>query len=105
MLQRLLEFLKRKVLLITHLFRVYGIHKTGFAFSMRLTIQERRKESGERQFIGLIAESNQNTTNAVVIISEMGYIRLVTRRTLEMFGGYEAGDLLGKVVFLIFLTF
>jgi hypothetical protein len=82
---------------------LYGVHKSGVAFSMRLLVHERRKENGERQFIGMVQKTNENTQTGVVIISEVGIIKMVTQQTLKMFGGYYASDLVGKVIFTLFL--
>ena len=64
---------------------------------MKLLVQERRKENGERNFIGMIQQTNQDSKFGVVIISEMGIIKMVTKKTLELFGGYRASELLNKV--------
>jgi hypothetical protein len=64
---------------------------------MKLLVQERRKENGERNFIGMIQQTNQDTKYGVVIISEMGIIKMVTAKTLELFGGYRASEILHKV--------
>jgi hypothetical protein len=69
---------------------------------MKLLVQERRKENGERNFIGMIQQSNQDSKFGVVIINEMGIIKMVTQKTLELFGGYRASELLNKVKFFIF---
>ena len=76
---------------------LYGHHKEGYSFSMKLLVQERRKENGERTFIGMIQQSNRDTKYGVVIISEMGIIKMVTAKTLELFGGYRASEILNKV--------
>ena len=64
---------------------------------MRLLVQERRKENGERNFIGMIQPTNVENKNGIIIINEMGLIKMVTKTTLELFGGYRAGELLNKV--------
>lgn len=64
---------------------------------MKLLVQERRKENGERNFIGMIQQTNQDSKFGVIIISEMGIIKMVTKKTLELFGGYQASELLNKV--------
>ena len=64
---------------------------------MKLLVQERRKENGERNFIGMIQQTNQDSKFGVIIISEMGIIKMVTKKTLELFGGYRASELLNKV--------
>jgi hypothetical protein len=63
---------------------------------MKLLVQERRKENGERNFIGMIQETNRDTKFGVIIISEMGIIKMVTQKSLELFG-YKAGEVLNKV--------
>ena len=78
---------------------LYGLHGEGYAFNIRLLIQERRKENGERQFIGQIVQTSQDATSGIIIISEMGIIKLVTKRALEMFG-YKAEDVVGQVYYL-----
>lgn len=82
---------------------LYGQHKSGVSFQMKLTIQERRKENGERQYIGMISPITTENLNGVIIITEMGYIRLVTQRTLDLFGGYEASDLLTRNVNMLMI--
>jgi hypothetical protein len=64
---------------------------------MKLLVQERRKENGERNFIGMIQPTNLDNKNGTVIINEMGIIKMVTKQTLDLFGGYRAGELLNKV--------
>ena len=76
---------------------VYGVHKSGVAFNMRLLVHERRKENGERQYIATIQKVNDNTSLGVVIISDVGIVKMVTQQALKMFGGYYAADVLGKV--------
>ena len=66
---------------------------------MRLLVQERRKENGERNFIGMIQSTNLDTKNGLIIISEVGIIKMVTKVTLDLFGGYRAGEIVGKVSF------
>ena len=66
---------------------------------MKLLVQERRKENGERNFIGMIQQTNQDTKFGIIIISEMGIIKMVTEKTLELFGGYRASEILNKVIF------
>ncbi len=75
---------------------MYGQHKEGYSFSMKLLVQERRKENGERNFIGMIQQTNRDTKFGVIIISEMGIIKMVTQKALELFG-YTAGEVLNKV--------
>lgn len=70
---------------------------------MKLLVQERRKENGERNFIGMIQQTNQDTKFGVIIINEMGIIKMVTKKTLELFGGYRAGELLNKVGKILFI--
>lgn len=79
---------------------MYGQHKEGYSFSMKLLVQERRKENGERNFIGMIQQTNQDTKYGVIIISELGIIKMVTAKALELFGGYRASEILNKVIFL-----
>ncbi len=67
---------------------------------MKLLVQERRKENGERNFIGMIQQTNLDNKNGTVIINEVGIIKMVTKQTLDLFGGYKAGELLNKVIFL-----
>ena len=45
----------------------------------------------------MIQLTNQDNKNGLVIINEVGIIRMVTKRTLDLFGGYRAGELLNKV--------
>jgi len=66
---------------------------------MKLLVQERRKENGERNFIGMIQQSNQDTKYGIIIISEMGIIKMVTQKTLDLFGGYRASEILNKVTY------
>ena len=80
---------------------MYGQHKEGYSFSMKLLVQERRKENGERNFIGMIQQTNQDTKYGVIIISEVGIIKMVTAKALELFGGYRASEILNKVLFFI----
>ncbi len=77
--------------------RLYGHHKEGYAFAMKLLVQERRKENGERNFIGMIQPTNTDNSNGTIIINEMGTIKMITKQTLDMLGGYRAGELLNKV--------
>ena len=65
---------------------------------MKLLVQERRKENGERNFIGMIQQTNQDTKYGIIIISEMGIIKMVTAKALELFGGYRASEILNKVI-------
>jgi hypothetical protein len=66
---------------------------------MKLLVQERRKENGERNFIGMIQPTNNDNGNGTIIISEMGIIKMITKQTLDMLGGYRAGELLNKVYY------
>lgn len=83
--------------------RLYGQHKEGYSFSIKLLVQERRKENGERNFIGMIQQHNQDSKFGVIIISEMGIIRMVTKKTLELFGGYRASEILNKNVVVLMI--
>lgn len=82
---------------------LFGHHKDGYSFSMRLLVQERRKENGERNFVGMIQPTNTDNKNGLVIINEMGIIKMVTKQTLELFGGYSAGQLLHKNVTILMI--
>ena len=42
---------------------------------------------------------DQENKNGTVIINEAGIIKLVTKATLDLFGGYQAGELLNKVYY------
>ena len=84
---------------------LYGQHKDGYAFNMKLLIQERRKENGERNFIGMMQMNNQDSKFGVVIINEMGIIRMMTKLTLDLFGGYDARTLIGKNVMILMIDF
>lgn len=64
---------------------------------MKLLIQERRKENGERTFIGMIQKVTSTNKNGTIIINETGIIQMVTKATLDLFGGFQAGELLHKV--------
>jgi hypothetical protein len=66
---------------------------------MKLMIRERRKENGERQFIGMILLTNQNTDFGTIIISEIGMVRLVSKKALSLFGfeDEDAHSIVGKV--------
>ena len=66
---------------------------------MKLLVQERRKENGERNFIGMIQPTNNDNGNGTIIISEMGIIKMIAKQTLDMLGGYRAGELLNKVYY------
>jgi hypothetical protein len=82
--------------------RLYGHHKQGYAFNIKLLVQERRKENGERNFIGMLQPTMLDNKNGTIIINEMGIIRMVTKATLDLLGGYQAGELLHKVfIYLI----
>lgn len=76
---------------------MFGQSKEGYSFPIKLLVQERRKEDGERNFIGMIQPTNLENKNGTIIINEMGIIKLVTKQTLDLFGGYHAGELLNKV--------
>lgn len=65
-------------------------------------IQERRKENGERQFIGQITPTSQDAVNGIIMINEMGIVKLVSKRALEMFG-YKAEEVIGEVNNLILI--
>jgi hypothetical protein len=69
---------------------------------MKLLVQERRKENGERNFIGMIQLTNQDAKNGIIIISEYGNVRMVTKRTLSLFGDYKAAEVLNKVRLFLF---
>ena len=72
------------------------MHNDGYSFKIRLLIQERRKENGERQFIGQILQTAQDAVYGIVIIGEMGIVKMITKRTVEMFG-YTAEEVVGQV--------
>jgi PAS domain S-box-containing protein len=65
---------------------LFGLHKQGYAFAMNLTIQERRKENGDKSFIAMIVQTDQDKKEGVVIIREDGTIILITKAVVDMFG-------------------
>jgi nitrogen fixation/metabolism regulation signal transduction histidine kinase len=87
-----LKGIRQKLFIIS----LYGNHGEGYAFNIRLLIQERRKENGERQFIAQILPTSSDVLYGIVMINEMGIIKTVTKRALEMFG-YTAEEVIGEV--------
>ena len=72
---------------------LFGLHKLGYGFPLTLSLQEKRKENGDRVYVGtLVAEPVKNDEGQIVI-SEDGTIIMITQSIENMFG-YKASEVL-----------
>jgi two-component system sensor kinase FixL len=81
---------------------LFGQHKAGYAFALNLSIQERRKERGEKTFVALLVQTDLEKKEGVVIIKEDGTIILVSKVVTELFG-YTPAEMLGTNVTIFML--
>lgn len=78
---------------------LFALHKDGHSFPMRLDVRESRNESGKKSLIGVISFEDVDeelNTSAVVLSDETGLIKMVTLKTIDLFG-YKAREMVGKV--------
>lgn len=73
--------------------KLYGQHRDGYSFAINLQIAERRKENGDRAFVGTLVQTDLDADHGIIIINEEGVIILVSKRVTQMFG-YSAIELL-----------
>lgn len=71
---------------------VFGLHKFGFGFPIMLSLQEKRKETGERIFVGTIIALPVSNDEGQVVISEDGTIIMISKSIENMFG-YKATEI------------
>ena len=81
---------------------VFAQHKLGHAFAINLSVQERRKENGDRSFVALLVQTDQDKTEGTIMIKEDGTIVLVSKALCDMFL-YKPSELLRTVNLPIFI--
>ena len=77
--------------------KLYAQHREGFSFAMNLSIQERRKETGEKSFVAMINRIDKDSQTGVIIINKEGQILLLTEAIVRLFG-YSAIECLRNVI-------
>ena len=80
---------------------VYAQHKTGHSFKISLSVQERRKENGEKSFIAMM-NPDQKAKEGTIIINEQGTILMVNYTVTTLFG-YSPVEMLRNVIFIFLL--
>lgn len=70
---------------------LFGLHKSGYGFPVMLSIQEKRKETGERIFVGSLFPLPVNNSEGQIVISEDGTIIMISKSIESMFG-YRASE-------------
>ena len=81
---------------------LFGQHKAGYSFALNLSIQEKRKENGEKNFVAMLVQTDLRATDGVVIIKEDGTIVMVSKLITEMFG-FSANELIRSNVTVLML--
>ena len=76
--------------------KLFAQHREGYSFAMNLSIQERRKESGEKTFVAMINRTDSDKQEGVIIITEEGQILLISQAVTKLFG-YSAMECLRNV--------
>lgn len=77
--------------------RLIGLHKLGYSFPIMLTVQEKRKENGDRQYVGSLIHTDVDSQEGLIIITEDGMIQAISKNVELMFG-YKASDILRENV-------
>lgn len=77
--------------------QLFAQHKEGYSFYMNLSIQERRKENGEKSFVAMITRLDGDSQDGIIIINEMGHMLLVSEAVTKLFG-YSATECLKNVI-------
>lgn len=70
---------------------LFGLHRLGYGFPLTLSLQERRKENGDRIFVGTLVASPVNNDEGQIVISEDGTIIMISK-TIENMFGYKASE-------------
>jgi PAS domain S-box-containing protein len=73
--------------------KLYGQHRDGYSFAINLQVAERRKENGDRAYVGTLVQTDMDSDDGVIIINEEGVIILITKRVTQLFG-YSAVEML-----------
>jgi PAS domain S-box-containing protein len=73
--------------------KLFGQHRDGYSFSINLQVAERRKENGDRAYVGTLIQTDIDSDEGIIIINEEGVIILINKRVTQMFG-YSAVELL-----------
>ena len=73
--------------------KLFGQHRDGYSFAINLQVAERRKENGDRAFVGTLVQTDVDADYGVIIINEEGTIIMITKRICELFG-YSAVEML-----------
>jgi PAS domain S-box-containing protein len=73
--------------------RLFGMHRDGYSFAVNLQVQERRKENGDRAYVGSLIQTDQDASEGVIMINEEGVIQMITKNITKMFG-YSAAEVL-----------
>ena len=73
--------------------KLFGQHRDGYSFAINLQVAERRKENGDRAYLGTLVQVDMDVDHGVIIINEDGMIILVTKQVTKLFG-YSAVELL-----------
>lgn len=76
--------------------QLYAQHKEGYSFLVNLSIQERRKENGEKSFVAMMNRLDRDVQEGIVIINEMGHMLLVSEAVTNLFG-FSASECLKNV--------
>lgn len=69
------------------------MHKSGYGFPILLSLTEKRKENGERTFVGTIVETEKDSEEGTIVITEDGTIVMISRNVENMFG-YKASEVI-----------
>ena len=70
---------------------LFGLHRLGYGFPLMLSLQEKRKETGERIFVGTLVAVPVSNDEGQIIISEDGTIIMISKSIEHMFG-YKAAE-------------
>jgi PAS domain S-box-containing protein len=73
---------------------LFGLHRLGYGFPLMLSLQEKRKENGDRIFVGTLAVVPVSNDEGQIVISEDGTIIMISKSIENMFG-YKANEVLG----------
>ncbi len=79
---------------------LFGMHKIGYTIAVNLTVQERRKENGDKSFVAMLVQVDAEKKEGVIIIRENGIIVMISKAVTDIFG-YTPTELLRQVSLLI----
>lgn len=69
------------------------MHREGYSFACQLQVQERRKENGDRAYVGSLVQTDLESEDGTITITEDGTVIMISKNVVKMFG-YTAAEVL-----------